>query len=130
MLSARVTVLRRTGPTRIVYSNLGAGATGASKQLARRLITPVTALICFYRRWSGQDFIFHYSGLALEYRNPRRTLNAPVSVTPLKKATARISHSGVAWYYAHPLIAHHLWQLANACTVWGDLFNRLVCGFA
>jgi hypothetical protein len=21
------------------------------------------------------------------------------------------------------------WQLANGCTVWGDLFNRPVCGF-
>jgi hypothetical protein len=118
------------GPDANLYSSPDAGATGASKQIARPLITPATALICFYRRRSGQDFIFHYSGLTLEYRNLRRTLNASVSVTIRKKATARISHSGVAWYDAHPLIAHHLWQLANACTVWGDLFNRLVCGFA
>src|SRR5215813_1886398 len=75
MLSAGVEVLRRLRPL-------------ASCLLARRLITLASALISFHQRRSGHGFILHYSGLTLEYRNPRRTLNAPVSVTPLKKATA------------------------------------------
>jgi hypothetical protein len=43
-LSASVKVLRCTAVAQVVYSRLGVCA-GASKQLARRLITPATALI-------------------------------------------------------------------------------------
>jgi hypothetical protein len=66
--------------------------------LFQRQFTCVTQV-----RLRGHGFILLCSGLALEYRNPRRTLNAPVSVTPSKKTPARISHSGGAWYDSHPL---------------------------
>jgi hypothetical protein len=74
---------------------------GAEFDVAVNLIRVPIQLKIFFQcvtqiRLRGHGSILLCSGLPLEYRNPRRTLNAPVSVTVHKKETARISHSGVA----------------------------------